>query len=55
MEKWLEGIASLSLIIRARMNRVPIVAVRDNQTQPRACAHAHTHAHTLTNKQMHAQ
>lgn len=47
MEKWLKGITSLSLIIRVRMNRVPIEAVRDNQTQP--CAH------TLTNKQMHEQ
>lgn len=37
------------------MNRVPIVAVRDNQTQPRARAHAHNSAHTHTNKQMHVQ
>lgn len=50
-EKWLEGIASLSLIIRARMNPAPSEAVRDNQTQPAPPAPTlvHTHTHNFTN------
>lgn len=52
-EKWLEGIASLSLIIRVRMNPAPLEAVRDNQTHPDADTHIeeyhkHTQMHTYS-------
>lgn len=47
-EKWLEGIASLSLIIRVGMNPAPLEAVRDNQTHP----NTDTRKQNITNTHM---